>query len=120
MVTRRDDKKEKRITLIILPNARGNHSFQISLGMPMVSAIAVALLVVFSFIGVYFFKSVHMSGRLLHYYYLQSENKKLSEDIKIFVSKTKVLESGVNQLEKRERELRKMLGLKNKQPTKQK
>jgi len=115
MVTRRElGKPKKKITLILVPNAKGSKSKKIDLNLPALVLLLAALLTVFSFIGFYFFQSVAHSGKLLHYYYLQSENEKLSKDITVFVSKTKMLEEGITELEEREKELRRMLGINNK------
>lgn len=121
MVTRREQgKPKKKVTFILVPNAKGSKSKKIDLSIPVLVLIVASLLTVFSFIGFYFFQSMKYSGKLLHYYYLQSENEKLSKDINVFVSKTKMLEEGITELEQREKELRRMLGITNKDFSKKK
>jgi len=111
MVSRRQGKKRKEVTFILLPNSYGNKSIQLTLSMTKLIAIMTLFFAVLAVILISFFYSMQMSGKLLHYYYLQSENTRLSDDMTLFVDKTKQLEKGINELEAREKELRQMLGL---------
>jgi len=113
MVNRRQGKKKKEVTFILLPNSYGNKSIQLTLSMPKLIAISSFFFVALAVILISFFYSMQMSGKLLHYYYLQAENTRLNEDMTLFVDKTKQLDVGINELEMREKELRKMLGLTN-------
>jgi hypothetical protein len=114
MVSRRELQPAKKITLILLPNPDGRKALQLSLSLTQAMVICGVLATIFLFIFFSFLYSVNLSGKLMHYYFLQSENAKLSEDINVFVEKTKLLEKGVTQLEESERELREMLGLNTK------
>ncbi len=114
MVSRRELQPAKKITFILLPNPDGRKAFQLSLSLTQAITLCSLLATIILFIFFSFLYSLNLSGKLMHYYFLQSENAKLSEDINIFVDKTKLLEKGITQLEVSERELREMLGLNTK------
>ena len=112
MVHQRDPRsRKKNITLMIMPHNSAGRGIKVNL--PLWAAVGLGIMLIgilVSVIGAFVY-STKTSARLIHYYSLKSENKRQSDQIKVFIKKTKELEKGVRELEERDQELREMLGL---------
>jgi murein DD-endopeptidase MepM/ murein hydrolase activator NlpD len=118
MVNQRDStKRNKFITLMILPHNSGREVFRINLPQWLAGILFFFVAsAIISLLG-FFIYSTTITGRLVHYYALKVENKLQDNQIKAFFERTKKLETGIRELEERDQELREMLGLQKNRKT---
>ena len=113
MVNQRESTERKKfITFMVLPHNSTREVFRLNLPTWLGAVLAVFLVVLAVTVLGFFLYSSYVTGRLVHYYALQSENRAQAAQIKTFYSKTKELETGIRELEERDQELREILGLK--------
>lgn len=113
MVNQRDSAKEKKpnITFMVLPHNSGKNIFRFSLPYWLAAILVTILIALFLVIAGFFIYSTSITTRLIQYYAIKAENKRQSNQLKVFITKIKELETGVRELEERDQELREMLGL---------
>lgn len=116
MVNQRDSTKVKKpnITFMVLPHNSSRNIFRLSLPYWLATALAAFLISLLLVIAGFFIYSTLITTRLIQYYAIKAENKRQSNQLKVFITKIKELETGVRELEERDQELREMLGLQKK------
>ncbi len=116
MVHQREETNNKKryITFMVLPHNSSRNIVRINMPYWLVVILSTVLALIFISIASFFIYSTNITARLIHYYGIQSENKRQSKQLKVFIEKIKDLETGVRELEERDQELREMLGLQKK------
>lgn len=108
---REESRRKKSLTFMVMPHNTAGAGFKLNLPIWAAISLGIVLFAILASIISAFVFSAKTSARLIHYYSLKSENQRQSDQIKVFIRKTKELEKGVRELEERDQELREMLGL---------
>lgn len=99
---------------MVLPHNSSRNIFRLSLPYWLAAILSGLLIALFLIISGFFIYSATITSRLIQYYAIKAENKRQSNQLKVFITKIKELETGVRELEERDQELREMLGLQKK------
>ena len=117
MVNQRESTDRKKfITFMILPHNSMREVFRLNLPHWLAGTLGVFLALLMLMVISFAVYSGHIATRLVRYYALQRENRVQAEQLKVFYSKTRELETGISELEERDQELREILGLKKIKP----
>jgi murein DD-endopeptidase MepM/ murein hydrolase activator NlpD len=105
-------KKERYFTLMLVPHDSGAPLMKLKLSLSLLRFIVLFVFLSISVIGFSLMYSSFLSGRLIHYKVIVSENKKNQERINFFVSLTNKIKDEMQDILDKNNELRRVLGLK--------